>query len=84
MTCSTASWVTERDASPPPPSGHTSPLAKRWVRPELGKVRLSKLTAMHLDGMYSKMVENGNTPGHYPPGARPHVRFAGARCASGS
>jgi integrase len=37
-------------------------LAKRWVRPELGKVRLSKLTAMHLDSMYSKMTANGNTP----------------------
>ena len=37
-------------------------LAKRWVRPELGKVRLSKLTSMHLDSLYSKMTANKNTP----------------------
>jgi integrase len=37
-------------------------LAKKWVRPELAKVRLSKLTAMHLDSLYSKMEANKNSP----------------------
>ncbi len=30
------------------------------VRPELGKVRLSKLTAGHLDKLYPKLTEKGN------------------------
>jgi integrase len=30
------------------------------VRPELGKVRLSKLTAGHLDKLYAKLTEKGN------------------------
>jgi integrase len=37
-------------------------LADRWVRPELGKVRLSRLTAMHLDSLYTKMTADGKSP----------------------
>src|SRR5665213_667495 len=37
-------------------------IGDKWVRPELGKVRLSRLTAMHLDSLYSKMLADGKSP----------------------
>jgi len=37
-------------------------LADAVVRPELGKVRLSKLTARQLDTLYSKLTARGNKP----------------------
>jgi hypothetical protein len=37
-------------------------LADAVVRPELGKVRLSKLTARQLDSPYSKLTARGNKP----------------------
>ncbi len=37
-------------------------LADAVVRPELGKVRLSKLTARQLDNLYSKLTARGNKP----------------------
>jgi integrase len=37
-------------------------LADAVVRPELGKVRLSKLTARQLDSLYSKLTARGNKP----------------------
>jgi len=36
-------------------------LANAVVRPELGKVRLSKLTALQLDGLYSKLTAGGTS-----------------------
>lgn len=35
-------------------------IANRVVRPELGKVRLGKLTAQQLDGLYAKLTAKGN------------------------
>lgn len=37
-------------------------LAEGVIRPELGKIRLSKLTARHLDQLYDKMTAKGNRP----------------------
>jgi len=37
-------------------------IAEAVVRPELGKVRLSKLTARHLDALYAKLTAKGNKP----------------------
>jgi integrase len=37
-------------------------LAEAVVRPELGSVRLSKLTARQLDSLYSKLTARGNKP----------------------
>jgi integrase len=37
-------------------------IGDKWVRPELGKVRLSRLTAMHLDSLYTKMTAAGKSP----------------------
>jgi integrase len=37
-------------------------VADTWIRPELGKVKLSRLTAMHLDGLYTNMTDAGKTP----------------------
>jgi integrase len=37
-------------------------IAERVVRPELGRVRLSKLTAGHLDRLYAKLTAKGNEP----------------------
>jgi integrase len=37
-------------------------IAETVVRPELGSVRLSKLTAGHLDRLYSKLTAKGNEP----------------------
>jgi integrase len=51
-------------------SNHLSPttmrkyrsIAENVVRPELGQVRLSKLTAGHLDRLYAKLTAKGNEP----------------------
>jgi integrase len=37
-------------------------IAETVVRPELGRVRLSKLTAGHLDRLYAKLTAKGNEP----------------------
>lgn len=37
-------------------------IADAVVRPELGRVRLSKLTARHLDTLYAKLTAKGNKP----------------------
>ena len=37
-------------------------IAEMVVRPELGHVRLSKLTAGHLDRLYAKLTAKGNEP----------------------
>ena len=37
-------------------------IGDKWVRPELGKVKLSRLTAMHLDSLYTKMTADGKSP----------------------
>ena len=49
------------------PSGRSPTTMKKYrqivaavVRPELGNVRLSKLTAGHLDKLYAKLTEKGN------------------------
>jgi integrase len=47
--------------SPTTIRGYTS-LADKWVRPELGKIRLSRLTSLHLDALYTKMTASGKTP----------------------
>ena len=37
-----------------------SRIADKVVRPELGKIKLSKLTARDLDGLYSRLTAKGN------------------------
>jgi integrase len=37
-------------------------LVEKVVEPELGKVKLSKLTARHLDGLYAKLIARGLKP----------------------
>lgn len=37
-------------------------LAESLIRPELGHLRLSRLTARHLDQLYSRMTAKGNKP----------------------
>ncbi len=37
-------------------------LAEAVIRPKLGRVRVSKLTARHLDEIYAEMVAKGNKP----------------------
>ena len=37
-------------------------LAESVIRPELGRIRLSKLTARHLDQLYGTMTAKGNKP----------------------
>jgi hypothetical protein len=37
-------------------------IAEKVIRPDLGRLKLSKLTAAHLDRLYQKLTENGAKP----------------------